>query len=227
MTVATPVRYSPVHTATTQAGARYTRMAGWQVPEMYTDLAAELAAARERAGLVDLSSFGKLYVEGAAAAEALQAAFGQAPAAVGASAPVPGGAAYRLRPDLCLLITQPGAEADLPAQIEKASAGFVTVTDVTHGLAGFGLVGPQARTVLSHLSGLDFGDAAFPNRAVRPTSLAKTRQIITRHDRGGQPAFGLFGPQSFAAYVWDALLEAGHPAGLVPLGLAAFKALEG
>ena len=230
MRISIPQRLSPVHGATAALGARYSLLSGWQVPETYSTVEAELAAARAGVGLADISSQGKLYVEGAEAAQALQAAFGPAPEAPGAGAPLPGGYAYRLRPDHFFLLTAIGAEAQTQAAVQAAVAAggwFVTVTDMTHGLAGLCLAGPRARALLGQLCGLDFSEAAFPNRTVKATSLAKTKQLILRQDRGGAPAFSLFGAQSFAAYVWSAIQTAGHAHGLTPLGLTALTALEG
>jgi heterotetrameric sarcosine oxidase gamma subunit len=227
MTASTPNRLSPVQAAASALGARYIAHAGWQVPEVYSSVDAELAAARAGVALVDVSSLGKLYVEGAAAADTLRAAFGSAPEAVGAGVRVAGLAVFQIRPDLFFLLTATGAEAEAEARLSAARQAFVTVTDVTHGLAGLGLLGPRARGVLGQLSALNLDPAAFPDLHLRSTSVAKTRQLLVRQDRGGLPVFYLFGAQSLAVYVWDVIRAAGQAAGLVPLGLNSFLSLEG
>jgi heterotetrameric sarcosine oxidase gamma subunit len=133
-----------------------------------------------------------------------------------------------LRPDLFLVLTAPGGEADLLAQLAKTQAahtGLVTITDLTHGLAALALLGPRSRDVLRRLCALDLSDAAFPNATARTTSLAKTRQTIVRSDLGGLPTFTLLGARSLAAYLWDSLLETGAPFNLAPLGVTALEAL--
>jgi glycine cleavage system aminomethyltransferase T len=103
---------------------------------------------------------------------------------------------------------------------------FVTVTDVTHGLAEMCLVGPRSRDVLRKLCALDFHPDLFPQLTAKPTSVAKTRQLVMCRDLGSLPAFWLAGAQSVAAYVWDVILEAGHEFGLAPIGIAALAELE-
>lgn len=229
MAISVPARLSPVHAATAALGARYAEHSGWQIPDSYTSVEAELAAARAGVGLADISGHGKLYVEGAPAAAVVQAAFGQAPAEIGAGASLAGAQVFRLRPDQFFVVTAIGAEAETQARLNVAAAagGPVTITDVTHGLAAFGLVGPQTRALLSQLSALDFGAAAFPNRSLKITSLAKAKHLILRQDRGGLPAFTLFGAQSLSAYVWSVIRDAGQACGLAPLGLTAWVSLEG
>ncbi len=204
-------------------------MAGWRFPEAYTTPAAEIAAARKSVALADVTPHGKLQIEGAAALEAARAAFGHAPEAIGAGVPVEGGYLYRLRHDQFYLSTPPGGEGSAQARLEAAIADnrwFVTVTDLTQGLAEMRVIGPHSRSLLSKVCALDFQPDAFPNLAAKQTSLAKTRQLILRRDFGNLPAFTCVGAQSLGAYVWEVMLEAGQEFGLVPMGIAALAALE-
>jgi heterotetrameric sarcosine oxidase gamma subunit len=176
-----------------------------------------------------VSPHGKLQIEGAAALEALRAALGEAPEAIHAGTRGPSGHLVRLRPDLFYLSTPPGREAEAAALLEAAIARlgvFVTVTDLTHGLADLCLIGPASALVLSHLCGLDFRDAAFPNLAVKQSSVAKTRQMLRRRDFGMLPSYSLAGEQSVAAYLWQALTAAGAEYGLRPVGVEALGALD-
>ena len=78
--------------------------------------------------------------------------------------------------------------------------------------------------MLSQLCGLDFREPAFPNLAVKQTSVAKTRQMIRRRDFGPLPSYSLAGDQSVAAYLWQALMSAGREYGLRPVGVEALCA---
>ncbi|MBI4771542.1 MAG: aminomethyl transferase family protein, partial [Chloroflexi bacterium] len=171
----------------------------------------------------------KIQIEGAAAGEALKAAFRSAPEAIGSGLQLEVGHLYRLRQDLFYLSTPPGGEGQAQARLEAAIAEtkfFVTVTDLTHGMAEIRIVGPASRDVLSKVCGLDFHPDKFPDLTARPSSLAKTRQLIIRRDLGGLPAFSLIGAQSLGAYVWDTIMHAGQEHGIVPIGVAALEALE-
>jgi heterotetrameric sarcosine oxidase gamma subunit len=194
------------------------------VAESFGPLDAELAAARESAALADLTAIGKVQVEGEAAALVIRSALGGAPEGMGAGWQ----GVYCLRPDLYLALTPPGGEGEALTRFTEArdtQPGLVTVTDLTHGLAAIGLLGPRARDVLSRLCALDVSDEAFPNETARATSVAKTRQVVVRSDVRGVTAFTLVGARSLAAYLWAALLETGREFEITPLGAAAVEAL--
>jgi heterotetrameric sarcosine oxidase gamma subunit len=79
---------------------------------------------------------------------------------------------------------------------------------------------------LSKVCGLDFHPLAFPNGWAKQSSLAKTPQLIIRRDIGELPAFSIIGVRSFAAYVWETIMEAGYELGITPIGQAAVQALS-
>lgn len=229
MTTPAPLKTSPLLETTLALGAVPGEAGGWRLAHAFGPLAEALAAARDRVALADSSAHGKLQLEGAQAAAVARAAFGAAPEAVGAGLSVPAGQLYRLRPELFYLSTPTGGEAAALAQAEAAArqlGAFVTVSDLSHGLADLRLIGPHARAVLGRLCALDLSAAAFPDQSARQTEVAKTRQLILRRDFGPRPAFQLIGAQSLAAYVWEAVLAAGREFGLQPIGVAALRELE-
>ena len=224
-----PLRHTPLYETAQQLGARFVEAGGWRFPEAYTTPDEEIAAVRAGGGLADVTPHGKLHVEGEEAARALQAAFGQAPEAIGQGARVEAGHLYWLRRDLFYLSTPPGREAEAQAQITAAVAqlgAFVTVTDLTQALSDLRLIGPASVQILSKVCGLDFRPAAFPDLTAKTTSLAKTRQLIARRDFGALPAYTFVGDSSLAAYVWGVVMEAGREYGLAPVGVAALRKLE-
>jgi len=225
----TPIKLSPLNATAERLGARWQDVAGWRCPQDYGNAAAEAAALRAGAGLADVSQIGKIQIEGQRAMAMLAGALGAAPDLVGAHASVAAGELYCLRPDMYFLTVPAGTEAEVTATLAAAAAArtdLVTVTDLTHGLAGIQLVGPRVLDVLTRVCGLDFSDEAFPNQSARQSSVAKTRQTIIRRDLAGLPSYTLFGARSLAAYVWGVLLEAGRACSLTPVGLAALSALE-
>lgn len=225
----TPTKLSPLNTATHHLGAKFVEMGGWRFAESYASVEAEVAAARQSVALADASAHGKVQVEGVAALDVVRAAFGSAPEAIGSGAKVDGGYVYCLRPDQLFILTPPGGEIEAQARLEKAAADrnvFVTVTDLSQGLAEMRLIGPESRALLSKLCGLDFDAAAFPNMSARQTSLAKTKQLIIRRDFGSLPTFTFAGAQSLSAYVWEVVMETGQEFGIAPIGVAAMRILE-
>jgi len=217
-----PTKRSPLHSVTESLGAQYSEQAGWLVPQDFGDGVAETAALRSAAGLIDASARGKLFIEGEQATQVMQELWATPNMAIGAGAVISTGTLFRLRLDLHLLFTEPGAEIEAMQALEAAKTEhLLTVTDRTHGQAMLLLVGPASREVLSRLCGLDLHPSAFPNLSTQTSSVAKTRQIIIRQDVGDLPVFALIGAGSLAAYLWKTILVAGRDLGLIPVGQAA------
>jgi heterotetrameric sarcosine oxidase gamma subunit len=225
----TPTKLTPLCQIAQSLGAKFVEMGGWRFAESYTSIEAEMAAARDSVALADVTPHGKLQIEGAAALDVLRGAFSAVPESIGHGIQVEAGYLYRLRHDQFYLSTPPGGESKVFVQLEAAVVNrefFVTVTDMTHGLADIRMIGPASRAVLSQLCGLDFTDEAFPNMTAKQTSLAKTKQLILRRDFGALPTYTIIGAQSLAAYLWDVMMEAGHDFGIAPIGVAALRELE-
>jgi sarcosine oxidase subunit alpha len=223
------IKRSPLVSVAQHLGAEFIEVGGWKFARRFTSVAAEMAAARNGVALADSSPHGKVMIEGAQAAEALRAAFGAAPEAIGGGAPTDAGHLYRLRREVFYMSTRPSGEANAIERVEvaaRAASLFVTATDVSHGLADLRLLGPRARDVLSKLCALDFSPESFPNQTLKQTSVAKTKQIVLRRDFGALPAFQLIGAQSLAAYLWEVVMAAGREYGLVPMGAEAMRDLE-
>jgi heterotetrameric sarcosine oxidase gamma subunit len=167
--------------------------------------------ARNRVGLADATGRGLLRIRGRSAESALSNIWSAAPGAIGEVVSVPDGALARLRADECLLVAlTPSTEIGaLEARIRASPhTGLLTVTDVTHGHGLFQLVGQRAPDVLAKLCGLDFDDAAFPDRRAAQTSLAKIAALILRRDVSGSRAYWVMVERSLAAYVWETMWAA-------------------
>lgn len=228
----TPTKLTPLFAVTERLGAQFVDLAGWRFPGAYAAPQEEIDAVRAGCGLADVTPHGKIQIEGMEAAAVLKDAFGAVPEAIGGHASVETGHLYRLRNDVFYLSTPPGQETAALDRLQAARGGrFVALTDLTHGLADIRLIGPKAPLVLSKLCGLDFHPQAFPDLSARQTSLARTRQLILRRDFGqppnSLPAYTLIGARSLAAFVWEALMEAGREFGLRPVGVTALRELEG
>lgn len=229
-----PTKLAPVHDAARELGANFVELAGWQVPQVFSTAEEEVTIARRSVALSDGSASGKIVVEGQPAEAVLQAAWAIPSLATGQGVIVDFKCVFRLCDDQFFIHLDPGAEdasaKTLTGAVEK-SGELVTVTDITHGRADLLLVGPQCRQLLSRLCSLDFHPSQFPDLSAKQSSVAKTRQLILRHDlkpRDGAPipAFSLIGARSLAAYLWQTILEAGHDLDLAPIGRSALERLR-
>ena len=107
------------------------------------------------------------------------------------------------------------------AHLADHAEGFnVEIRDVSTNLAAVALQGPCARDIL--VSACDGGDIAGLRffRATR-TRVAGVPVDVTRTGYTGDLGFELWMPHDRAVTVWDAIMEAGRPRGVLPLGLDA------
>lgn len=209
-----PMKYSPMYLPVDEPSAALVSGGGWLLDQSDATPEESARAAKETVALVDRSSDGKIRVEGVEAAALLE----MEQLSVQAGCEQSYGQAVRLRPDLFFIRARPDGEVALLSDLVKkagSATGLVTITDMTHGLSGLRLIGPHCRKLLGRLCGLDFRPTHFVQLAAKQSSVAKTSQIIIRHDLEGQTSFLLYGPRSLGAYLRSTLLSAGGDLGIV------------
>ncbi|MEZ0240251.1 MAG: FAD-dependent oxidoreductase, partial [Chloroflexota bacterium] len=227
---------------------RLDREAGWRRPDWFDRVGEEHRAVRERAGIIDLSSFGKLDVQGPGALAVLQRV-----CANDVDRPV-GSAVYgqflddrggihadvtitRLAEEWFRVVTGAGyAASDLGwvrANISPAD-GAVEARDVSDDWSVIGLWGPAARQVLAAAAEDDVADAAIPLRSARWISIHGARVLATRISYAGELGWELTIAPEAAVQAWDALWTAGRRdgtgppdgPGLEPVGYRALESLR-
>jgi aminomethyltransferase len=229
-----PVKLTPIYDASRELGAHFVELAGWQVPQAFNKTGDEISASGRNVTLGDGSASGKLVVEGKSAEAFLQTIWSNPPLAIGQGEIIDSKHVYRLREDQFFIHLDPGKEDAAAKTLSgalKKSGELITVTDITHGRADLLLIGPRSTQLLSRLCSLDFHPGHFPDLCAKQSSVAKTRQLILRHDikpQDGAPilAFSLIGARSLAAYLWRTIQEAGHDLDLAPIGQAALEKLR-
>ena len=97
---------------------------------------------------------------------------------------------------------------------------------MTGSLAQINLQGPRSRELLSRLTSADVSDAAFPFRACRRLDVGCATLLATRITYVGELGYELFVPSESALHVYDAIVAAGEPLGLVHAGLKALGSLR-
>jgi aminomethyltransferase len=134
---------------------------------------------------------------------------------------------YRLADDrfwvVCNASNRAAVVEQLTALVERGDfgAGLVDRSD------RIGLVapqGPNAAALLSELTDVDLG--AIANYHAAEGSVAGVDCVVARTGYTGEDGFELFCDSRKARTVWDALVEAGGPHGLVPCGLGARDTLR-
>lgn len=120
-----------------------------------------------------------------------------------------------------------GAGTEAFLHLEGVS-GVATVADITDEVALIAVQGPVARAVLeaAPLEGTDPSLADLGYYAWSSSRFHGEHVFIGRTGYTGEDGFELLVPNRAAGALWDALLAAGEPLGLVPAGLAARDTLR-
>ncbi|UJP11558.1 glycine cleavage system aminomethyltransferase GcvT [Microbacterium sp. KUDC0406] len=238
----TEPRYTPLRTRHEALGASFTDFGGWQMPVRYTSDLAEHHAVRQAAGVFDISHMAEFTVVGGQAGEYLDYALaGRLSAlAVGKAKyslllAEDGGIiddviVYRLQDAEYLIISNAGnrefvSEA-LSARVERFD---VAVADVSDDYALIAVQGPKAETIVSAIEGLDEVSVPWAEQkyyAWASATFAGGPVLVARTGYTGEDGFELLVAASDAEAMWDAVLAAGEPHGLVPAGLAARDTLR-
>ena len=248
------LRRSAVHGQLARAGAVFGSKAGWERPNWFAPpgtaahdapsfedkpnwfgaVAAELAAIRTRAALIDQSSFAKFEISGAGAEAALQRIAandlgGPAGKAVytqlcnergGIEADV---TLVHDRPGHFLLVTGSGFGVRDSGWVARHLGDGVTIRDVTNAYATLNLCGPKAREILQSVSDDDLSNAAFPFLGARHIDVGDATALAVRIGYVGELGYELYIPQEFAAGVYEALWAAGASHGIANAG---YRAIE-
>jgi glycine cleavage system aminomethyltransferase T len=95
------------------------------------------------------------------------------------------------------------------------------IFDATAAFALLTIHGPKSREILQSLTRDDLSNAAFPFGAAREIDLAYARAWAIRRSFVGELGYELVVSTEFASGVYDAIMEAGLPAGLRLMGMFA------
>jgi len=218
-----------------QAGAEQ-RAWGWNLPPYFEQVGQECQAVRERVGLLDMTSFGKIDVYGPGALSLLQRLAGN-----NIDKPV-GSLTYTQ-----FLNHRGGIESDLTIarlagekfrvttgtaftandlgwiKMHMPDDGSISVKDVTDDWVCASLWGPRARNVLQTVTNCDISNGAFPYMTAQTIDINSVRVWSQRISYAGELGWELYVMPDQAVRLWDTLMAAGQEFGIQPVG---YKALE-
>jgi sarcosine oxidase subunit alpha len=236
-----PVKVTSIHQRHVALGAQWMDTGEWKRPRVYTSGADEVRGVRERVGLIDVGTLGKLDVRGKDAVKLLEKVYTNRVADLrigriryGVMCDDSGiilddGTIARLSDDhFFLTTTSTGANA-IEEWLTWWAAGTgmcVHVTNVTDGYAAINLAGPRAREVLAKLTTQDLSSKALPFLAARQFDVAGIPTLCLRIGFVGELGYELHCPAESGAHLWDALLDAGKEHGIVPFGVEAQRVLR-
>jgi 4-methylaminobutanoate oxidase (formaldehyde-forming) len=244
------VRRSPLHEHLKARGAVFGEMAGWERANWFAfdgqereyrydwkgqnwfeNHKAEHMAVREGVGLFDMTSFGKIRVEGRDALAFLQRL-------CAADMDVePGKIVYtqmlnnrggiecdltvtRLS-DTAFYLVVPGAtlQRDLAWLRRHLGDEFVVITDITAAEAVLCVMGPKSRDLMQAVSPDDFSNEVHPFGMAREIEIGMGLARAHRVTYVGELGWEIYVSSDMAAHVFEALEEAGADLGLKLCGL--------
>ena len=236
-----PIRRTPMHHEQEDLGAVWMDMGDWKRPRYYgpapetESVRAEYAAVRNDAGIIDVSTLGKLDVKGKDAGRLLDKVYTHrfsdlkldrvryAVICDEAGVMLDDGTITRLAPHHYFLTTTTG-NLDFVDQWLRwwlAGSGWeVHITNVTSAYAAVNLAGPNARAIVQPLTDIDLSQ--FPYMSARQATVAGVPVIMMRIGFVGETGWEMHYPSEEGPNLWTALVKAGAR----PFGVEAQRLLR-
>ena len=230
-----PIRRSAMHHKHLLLGALMVERDGWQQPAHFGSAEADAKYLREALGLCDISPRAKFVIKGDQVDQLVSRVFPTASIPDVGQISVeanPGGirdanaALCRLAQDEILCVAPAGLATRLAEGLKNDSGQCAHSLDISSGLAGVGIAGPQASHLLAMLSELNTSNVAFPNLRCAQSKFADIHGTVLRFDLGDLPNYQLYFGREFGEYLWDALVEAAGVCGGAPVGFEAMDQLQ-
>jgi 4-methylaminobutanoate oxidase (formaldehyde-forming) len=244
------IRRTPFHYQLKERGAVFGELAGWERANWFANegqereyryswkrqnwfenSAAEHRAVRENVGMYDMSSFGKIRVEGPDAEAFLNHI-------CGADVSVPVGkitytqflnqrggieadvTVTRLSETAYLVVTPAATRlADQTWMMRHLGERRVVITDVTAGEGVLAVMGPNARKLLQQVSPSDFSNAANPFGTAQQIELGMGLARVHRVTYVGELGWEIYVGADMAGHAFETLWEAGQDMGLKLCGM--------
>jgi len=259
-----PKRTSALHTRMQDLGAVFGVKHGWERPDYFDParpwrragadqrgfgfsrppyfdlLAEEHRAFRERVGIIDMSSFGKVEITGPGALPLLERVAGnlvdrplgsvvytqllEKDGGIAADVTV-----TRIAPDHFRLVTGAGyVNSDLGWLRMQVRDGdpAVDLRESSDELSVIGMWGPRTREVLERVTRDDVSQAGFPFMHARTIRIAGFPVFAQRVTYVGELGWELYVEPTAAGQVWDRLLDAGVAFGIRPGGYRVLDSLR-
>lgn len=255
-----PVRRTAMHDWHVDNGAFMMEAGYWMRPLWYnthgsnigTAYKAEMEIVREGVGMADVSTLGKIDVQGPDAAEFLNRVYVNGFAKLGVGKARYGfmlredgivmddGTTSRISETEFFMTTTTAQAARVMSHLEFLLQVVwpelrVTVASISDQWAAMSVAGPKVRDVMRNaFPTLDFSNEAFPFMGVLDATLDGPQYgalqgvnvRIIRLTFSGEMAYEVYTPTHFGRAVWDHLLDTGKPQNLQSYGLEALGSLR-
>jgi aminomethyltransferase len=235
----TELKRTAFYEAQEQVGAEWTEWEGWAWADHFGDPVAEHQATRQACNVWDESPLRKwdlrgpdavtladaLFTSDMAGLEAGQARYGAICDEQGAM--VMDGTVFKFADDHCLSITSYDSDLEWFRKVAADRGLDVAVEDVTAQMPHLQIQGPKSRDVLKTITeGADLDSLRYFRFVPEGATVAGIPVMLARLGYSGELGYELYCPPDRATELWNAVLEAGRPHGMHPLGLSALESIR-
>jgi len=231
------MKRTPLYEQHVALGAKMVSFAGWEMPIEYQGIIKEHTATRTQMGLFDVSHMGEIEVTGRDALVFVQrmctndvSALKPGKIQYSAILNENGGViddctVYHMAEQNYLLVVNAAHISDVMAQLTPHVSEFeVRVKDRSDDFGLLALQGPRAEGLLSQVSGRDLSRLQYFEWTW--LELSGVALLASRTGYTGEDGFEIYIPWAQTQAIWNKLMEAGTPLGLVPIGLGARDTLR-
>ncbi len=247
-----PIRRTPIFNWHKDKGAVFEPVGQWRRAYTYpaagedkhASITREILAVRNKVGLLDASTLGKIEIKGPDAAEFLDRMYTNMFSTLKTGKCRYGlmmnelgfltddGVTVRLADDHFLMHTTSGGADRIAAWLEEWlqtewTHYKVFVTPVTEQWAQFAIAGPKAREVLAKLEpDFDVSNEAFPHMSFKTGRMGGYPVRVFRISFSGEQSYEVATPANLGRGLWDAILAAGEEFGIEAYGTEALHVLR-
>ena len=247
-----PVRRSPLHDWHEKNGATFIDAGlwkrawyyAWAGPTPETAYVKEMELVRKNVGLADVSTLGKIDVQGPDAAEFLNRVYvnGFAKLPVGKvrygvmlnddGIVIDDGTTARISDTQFYMTTTTAQAGEVMSWLEYLLQCHwtdlnVQVASLTDEWAGMAVSGPKAREALQlAFPGVDVSNEALPYMGCRDIAFEGATVRLLRMSFSGELAYEVHVAADYATNLWEHILKAASPLGIKPYGLEALASLR-
>ena len=236
-----PMKRTPMDRIHRELGAAMVESGPWWRPHNYGSPTKECVAVRERVGIIDVGTLGKLEVVGRDAPQLLDRLYTHrfSDLAVGRiryglmtsdnGVILDDGTVTRLAEDRYFVTTTSGNADVIEEWFNWWNAGAGNSAYVVNVTAAYGAVnvaGPKARETLAKLTAIDLSPRNFRYMRSAQGEVAGVPCLLLRIGFVGEAGWEVHFPAEYGEYMWNAIMEAGREFGISPFGLEAQRILR-
>jgi len=227
----TEAKRTPLYKTHMKYGGKIVEFGGWLLPVQYSGILEEHSAVRNAAGLFDVSHMGEITVQGPDALKYLQELVTNDVSRMAKNQVqytpmcyLNGGTVddlliYKHDEDNYLLIVNAAnTEKDFNWTKDNQSRFNVRLDNISDQVAQLALQGPGSEAIMSKLTNEPLQNLRY-YWFMPEVQLAGKKVMLSRTGYTGEDGFEIYCRPEDVEYLWEGIIEAGKPLGLLPAGL--------